>query len=346
MDAGNTTEVDVMGETRFTALDITAIILLLLIIIVGIIGNMIVVYVFGIKPGQSRKRFESFILLLGVIDLVSSILVPIPFLYLTLTNYQQWHFGLNGCRIISAFLPISVTISQGALILIAYERYKSIVYPFERHIKMASILAWIFFIFVLSIGLSIPYAMTLRLVTDDFYNINTCIPEENSNSMVLLSSCVNLSRDIVAAFILSFLTFRMTRALLKKQSSASVHRIAFSTKGRKLISLVTIVFMILTLPVDIYRVITFSLFETDIKISATVYELMTQMNTFLSILQMCNSICNVFIYSRVHKNFLPHFNALFRKLCQLRSNAQMKTELQIPFEETTLVSSQFEPVSL
>ena len=133
------------------ALDLVAVVIMCGIFLIGVIGNLMVIYIFGVKPGKSRKRFESFLLTLGVIDLISSIIVPFPFVYLTVTDYQVWHFGKLGCKIIPSFLQISVTVSQGVLIMISYERYQAIVHPLSIRLTAKKIILW----FHVVIGLAV-----------------------------------------------------------------------------------------------------------------------------------------------------------------------------------------------
>lgn len=308
-------------QTNYSTVDVIHMVLLVSIFVVGVAGNVLVIYIFGIKAGTKRKRFEAFLLVLGIVDFISSTVVPLSFLYLTITNYQEWHFGLTGCKIIPSLLQISITVSQGVLILICYERYQAIVHPFTKRLSLLQVALWLIFICILATILSIPYAMTLEIVQDDYYKIRTCTPDSNQGGTLLASACVNLLKDVSAAFILIYLSYHMRLCLVKEYTNITWNRSHFSEKGRRLMILVIVVFLLLTFPVDIYRVGVLSLFLCKVEISQTAYNTIVMCNTFLNILQMCSSVVNVFIYSKVHQNFLLNLPSCLKKRKQSFPNS-------------------------
>ena len=79
----NKTALDFEITKPYNILDIFAIIILTLIFLIGIMGNSLVIYVFRVKYSKRNRRFEHFLLSLGVIDLISTFFVPSIFLYLT-----------------------------------------------------------------------------------------------------------------------------------------------------------------------------------------------------------------------------------------------------------------------
>lgn len=294
-----------------TSMQVLCVVLLSCIFFVGVFGNFLVIYIFGLKPGKGNqtKRFETFLIILGIVDLVSSFIIPSTFIYLTLTNYQRWDFGYVGCKVIPPLLQISISISQGVLILISYERYQTIVHPFERRLTTGKIYVWLIVAFLVSIILAIPYAMTLDLVDAPNFNVKTCLPRNDSQSLQLLSSCIYLCRDVLSVAAMFCLYFRMNRHLTKDYVMATWDRPSFSRKGRQLLRTVVIVFVVLTLPFDIFQVSTLSVFVTDDNetITASIYENLVLVNTLLQILQIANSVANIFIYSKLHLNFRRQF---------------------------------------
>ena len=102
--------------------------LIVAIVCIGIPGNAFVIYVFGWRKKtkmnmkergrRDRNRFEFLLLLLSCIDLISLLLVPPIFFYLTMAKFKVWHFGKVACKIVPSLLQITISLSQGMLVCI------------------------------------------------------------------------------------------------------------------------------------------------------------------------------------------------------------------------------------
>lgn len=145
---------------RYNPMEVISMIITVFIFCVGIPGNIFVIYVFGWKKRRRRhhhhrngnnrgrdgtaepsncpnnrctRRFEFLLFLLGCIDLVSLLLIPPVFFYLIMTKFSVWHLGEVACKLVPSLLQITVSVSQGMLVLICYERYSAIVHPFDHN---------------------------------------------------------------------------------------------------------------------------------------------------------------------------------------------------------------------
>lgn len=308
--------------------DYIAMITLSIIFLIGVPGNIFVLYIFGIRRKKCRTRFETLLLLLGVTDCVSMLFIPTSFFYLTFTKFQVWHFGFIGCKIIPTILQMSVTISQGILVLISYERYHAIVYPFKIGFTNKCVCVWFVFVFIISIIFVLPYMFSFQIIKNPLDNTEACVPVSESYNLLMASSFMQLSRDLVALSILATLRIRMHKSLTRSVTMATWDRLAISTKGRKLLKIVVLVFLILTLPEDIFLVF-FYIFGSLFDMSDGLYNKFVDINTFLNILQISNSVVNVFIYSRMHSYFKD------RSCCPKRKEKRRSTVRSMDSERST-----------
>ena len=173
---------------RYNPMELISMILTVFIFCVGIPGNIFVIYVFGWKKRKRRnryrsgrergnydmntepssnyqnssstRRFEFLLFLLGCIDLVSLLLIPPVFFYLIITKFSVWHLGRVACKLVPSLLQITVSVSQGMLVLICYERYSAIMHPFDHNkTKGISIFRLLQFGFLLRPS---PHALRLK----------------------------------------------------------------------------------------------------------------------------------------------------------------------------------------
>jgi 7 transmembrane receptor (rhodopsin family). len=277
--------------------------LLCITVIIGVVGNAIVVYIFSIKaPSKkhaSRRGFNSLLSLLGAVDLISSLVIPAIFIYLTLTNYHTWDCGYVGCKILPSLLPVSITITHGVLLMICYEQYKVVMEPFvpQTNLPSDNILTWLFGIVFLAVLMTIPQASTYDLTGGSFlYGFQACQPINGSETVQLVSALIYLCRDIFTIICMAYFFYKTSWKLTKHSS--------FSVKGRKVLKTVVFVFLLLTIPLDIFHVNALSFLIGGKSLTK---ESMSLTNTFLQILQISSSISNVFVYLGIQNNVQRFF---------------------------------------
>ena len=135
-----------------------------MIFLCGVIGNGLVIFIFGYKkkPKKSSST-ERLIFYLAIIDFFASLFNPLLFMYLIVTRHKQWHFGHVGCKVIPAFGPITTTASAGMLLLFAVDRYRAIIYPFRGELSFQTITFSTIFIITISILSNIHYIYSIEL---------------------------------------------------------------------------------------------------------------------------------------------------------------------------------------
>lgn len=302
-----------------TPIDLFTATMLVLLFFIGTIGNALTIWVFMIKKKRKRKRFELLLSVLAITDLFSSIFIPLLFLYGTLTKYKRWDMGYLGCKLISSLFPVSVSLSQGILILISYDRYRSMSNPFGNPIRGTFIGAWIAISLAISCVLSLPYYHALELVSSPEYGINTCAPSPAKLDHIHLYSCGNILRDIIATVALVVLGVLTNRSLKSNQSTLFSSLSAFNkrqrnaNKARKMLIVVACVFSLCVVPLDLFQFMVYTLVKLQVNISGSTYEGIIKANTLLMVLQVANSSTNFIIYSRMNRSFMPRLFACVRR---------------------------------
>ena len=102
-------------QDEFDSLDIANkinLIIICVVLIVGVLGNSLVIFTF-LMNGTRRSHFESRLVLLAVIDLLSSSFIPTLFIYVILTKFEVPHLTATACKVWISLYPLSVSISQG-----------------------------------------------------------------------------------------------------------------------------------------------------------------------------------------------------------------------------------------
>ena len=292
------------------------------VFLTGALGNSLIVYILGWKKRKERNTYERFLLILSITDLLSSFIVPLLFMYGTITKFMQWDFGYVGCKILVSVLPITVTLSHGILILISYERYRATTNPLGSSFRKFFINLWMLITLCIAFLIVSPYAYSLTIDKD--YG-GGCLPSHFlSNQIFALGS---LLRDIIATIALIILSGKTTNAIRKSdtvRSLSSINHRRYSKRTKKMLTVLVCVFSTCVIPADLFQVgyYTYYMVHGDplhnnyenVKIDFKTTELLVVFNTFLQILQVSNSAWNIFIYSRMQKDVRRTIRVLFVKL--------------------------------
>ena len=281
--------------------------------VIGIIGNVIIIYKLGFAKAKIRNQYETFLLVLGLADLICMAVTPNVMVYGTLTHFQSWHAGLIGCKIILSVLPMNVTVSQGLLILISYHRYEAVKKPLSSLVFTGKrVFIWSVICVLISLLLVFPYAYALELVDEPKHATKTCTIRGAMSKYTLAFTAINVSRDTVTTIVLIAIGNSTTRVLKKTNQGFAAKnsnqrwknaRIASTMRVKKLLKTVVIVFCLCTFPLDVYQLLLYVSFQLFGNIPVGHYTVLRNINTALLLLQASNSAANIFIYAKVHKDF-------------------------------------------
>ena len=274
------------------------------IFVVGVSGNGLVCYIFKFKYKNSLSTFQTLLLYLAVSDILSSIINPALYFYWQITSYKQWHFGRIGCKILPTLTRVTTDISLSILMIITIERCNSICKPYGKRFGKANLRWAIFICFLLSLSSEIP-----TIIYEQVIPKSTC---QVKNATTPAYAYPHIIFHIVK--IMLFLTvfvvanYNIYHTFLEQENEKLQIQIDSITIARKnafvLLVTMSVVFMILVFPRDILHIIYTAswLSPPGIKLTKAVQNL----NSCFKILHMCNSICNIFIYARLHNQLTSH----------------------------------------
>lgn len=135
------------------------------IFFLGIFGNVLVCFVVAINT-QMQTVTNLFITNLAVSDILLCILaVPFTPLY---TFLGRWIFGSTLCRLVPFTQGVSIYISTFTLTGIAIDRFFVICHPFRPRMKIKNCLLIIFGIWIISLGLTLPYGIYMSIESPHF----------------------------------------------------------------------------------------------------------------------------------------------------------------------------------
>ncbi|XP_057300755.1 tachykinin-like peptides receptor 99D [Hydractinia symbiolongicarpus] len=296
----------------------------------GVFGNMLVIYIFGVRFKKPLSKPELLILFLGMVDLFVSLTNPTLYVYFTLTGYTRWDFGLAGCKILPAVAPISTSFSAAIILIMTIDRDRSIMAPFKEGFKKSSIYIALAVSFVLSCMAYINYSLNLSI------SAYGCGPETNpgyyiSNISILLVSDLVFFSVFLTTSVRIFLRLRMNKKQpikmgdiksedLRKKRSKRVIRLVFA---------MGLLFAVCTYPRDILHLaFNFSfLIPPTIKVTKTVQFL----NSAFKVLHTANSSFNIFIYSSMNRKFRSELLLFFRRFGFSRTNLSKRVQRMVRY---------------
>ncbi|XP_076082458.1 uncharacterized protein LOC143053543 [Mytilus galloprovincialis] len=131
---------------------IPATVYLCIILVMGVIGNIIVLIVYGFRV--RKTAYTILILILAALDLITC-LFGVPYHILSVVHPLM--FVWNGfCKSVSFILRLTTMSSVLVVNVIAYDRYRKICRPFQRQLSLTHIKIASFVVITVSVILSTP----------------------------------------------------------------------------------------------------------------------------------------------------------------------------------------------
>ncbi|XP_015916626.1 allatostatin-A receptor [Parasteatoda tepidariorum] len=314
-----------------------------IIVVVGLIGNTLVVLVVACNP-QMRSTTNVLIINLAVADLLF-ILFCVPF---TAFDYAvpSWPFGEVWCRVVQYLVIVCAYASIYTLVLMSLDRFLAVVHPITSMSIRTVRNAWI--------AIGIMWAII----------VIACIPALQSHGQVYyyiqekeFSVCVFLSNEgyNYAAFQISFfmssyivplaLIFILYMLMLKRLwfGVAPGGRIsAESLKSKKrvtrMVVVVVVIFAVCWCPIQIVLVL-----KSVNSYSLTTFRIVVQITSH--ILAYMNSCVNPILYAFLSENFRKAFHKVIacnQKHTALpnRTTQENRTERETTLNNGTAASKQ------
>lgn len=111
------------GSTIFTTkMKLLLCMCYIIVLILGFTGNIIVIYMIGIKHGISRS-FDVYILSLAVSDFLGAIFTSVVGIHDAILEYRDWRiFGVLGCKLFVPMNHMTLVVSCCLLVTISIIR--------------------------------------------------------------------------------------------------------------------------------------------------------------------------------------------------------------------------------
>ena len=288
----------------------------LLIMVCGVVGNLLVIYVFGRK--KKLRNTEHLILYLGVIDLMTSIFNPPLNIYWVYEGYNSWDFGEVACKIMPAIGPIMTTASGWVLLVFAVERYSVIVTPFDNKFTPTVIKTCCMACIFISAGMYVHYMVALTLIKPH----GPCIVPDSKVPVYGYPNCTFIIVRLLSFLIVLFVTnIEIYRTLHNNEKNLRVadireKRIKQSKRIMRILNIMGIVFIILVFPRELLYLV-YNMNDMIHKGAAGgvvfgpyIYKL----NSWLKVMHMSNSCANVFIYAYMQDSYKRQIKTILANL--------------------------------
>ncbi|XP_067398304.1 neuromedin-B receptor [Emydura macquarii macquarii] len=297
--------------------------LYLLIITVGLLGNITLVKIF-ISNSAMRSVPNIFISSLAAGDLL--LLVTCMPVDASRYLFEEWMFGKVGCKLIPAIQLTSVGVSVFTLTALSADRYKAIVNPMD--IQTSNAVLWTciktFAIWIISMMLAVPEAVFSEVVYingTDNVSFRACIPYPQTDDMhpKIHSVLIFLVYFLIPLTIISIYYYHIARTLIRsahnipgEYSEHSKRQMETRKRLAKIVLVFVGFFAICWFPNHVlYMYRSFNYSEIDPSLGHMIITLVAR------VLSFCNSCVNPFALYFLSESFRRHFNS---QLCCMRKS--------------------------
>ncbi|XP_034546124.1 neuropeptide Y receptor Y7 isoform X2 [Notolabrus celidotus] len=296
--------------TKHLGVQITLITAYSLIILLGLLGNSLVIYMI-IRYRNMRTVTNFFIANLALADLlVNTLCLPFTLVY---TLLDEWKFGALLCHMVPFAQALSVHVSILTLTVIALERYRCIVFHLGRRLTWHSSFLIMAFTWTTSAVLAAPLAIFREYRHEQILSINmdfaVCSekwPHGTSRDGVIYSLSMLLLQYIIPLAIISY-AYICIWVKLKNHVSPSSRNDSINRRKKttKMLALVVVVFAVCWLPFHVFQLAS----DLDLVLRLKEYKLIY---TVFHIIAMCSTFANPFLYGWMNKNYRTGFLMVFR----------------------------------
>lgn len=300
-------------STKLVAVQVVLILAYSAIILFGVIGNCLVIYVVY-KFKNLRTVTNFFIVNLAVADLLVNMLcLPFTLVY---TLYDEWKFGQVMCFLLPCAQGMSVHVSTITMNIIALDRHRSIVYHMETKMSKDMCAVIILITWAVSGLLASPLAIFREYLTLDLSpgeSIQVCTekwPDSSMNGSIYSVSMLLVQYGLPLA-INSFAYIRIWNKLKNRMACGSrSDRHQRRQKTTKMLLTMVVVFAVSWLPFHAFQL------AVDIDSSVLYMKDFKLLFTVFHIVAMCSTFVNPILYGWMNKNYRGAFLSVCK--CDLR----------------------------
>lgn len=314
-------------STKLVGVQVILILAYSTIILLGVIGNSLVIYVvYKFKTLRTVTNF--FIVNLAVADLLTNTLcLPFTLIY---TLHGEWRLGQVLCFMLPYAQGMAVHVSTITLNIIALDRHRSIVHHLETKMSRDMCALVIVITWAISALLASPLAIFREYGTFDLspeQSIQVCTekwPESSMDGTIYSISMLLVQYGLPLA-INSFAYIRIW-SKLKNHAGPGVRndRQHHKRKTTKMLVTVVVVFAVCWLPLHAFQL------ATDIDSSVLGMKDFKLLFTVFHIVAMCSTFVNPILYGWMNNNYRTAFLSVCKcgKSVSLRSRNIVSRKMQ------------------
>ncbi|XP_052773567.1 G-protein coupled receptor 83-like [Mya arenaria] len=234
-----------------------------IIIAISLFGNTLVCHVI-FKNKRMRTVTNTFIANLAVSDLLLTC-INVPF-NIARNLIENWPFGSVMCHLMNFSLMVSSYVSTFTLLGIALDRQQVLMYPLSPRISKPIGIVVITIIWMVAIGLSLPFGLYNKVQTVDFFfkKVKRCtsdfpIPSDKWEKYLTITTF--LLQFIIPLTVIGFTYGRIARKLWVRThvgavtQNQQVSQQKAKRKSIKMLMVVVVVFALCWMPLNLYQVL-------------------------------------------------------------------------------------------
>ena len=126
------------------------------ILLVGIIGNTTIIYIYGYVSQQRFNNFQRLLLALAICGLLKTITGPPLFIYWNARGYYDWDYGSAGCQFFPGVWQYFTNITLGFLIIMLLDSSRVRISAGKGQFSWTEITRGIFVVILLSVFRFVP----------------------------------------------------------------------------------------------------------------------------------------------------------------------------------------------
>ncbi|XP_066918071.1 galanin receptor 2b-like [Clytia hemisphaerica] len=134
-----------------------------LMFVIGSVGNSAVIYIITLKHQNKKSNFDIYIISLAITDLLASIFLPVVMIHDLYTEWNHWHLGSFGCKILVPMPHINSLVSALMLVVISFDRLRVIRQTSLKRRSRRITIAEVVVVWIISILIVSPYIYFLEV---------------------------------------------------------------------------------------------------------------------------------------------------------------------------------------
>uniref|UniRef100_A0A8C4X288 Complement C5a receptor 1 n=1 Tax=Erpetoichthys calabaricus TaxID=27687 RepID=A0A8C4X288_ERPCA len=298
-------------HVKLQAHQILNVLLYCLIVVLGVPGNAVVIWITGFK--MKRTVNSIWFLNLACADLLCCL--SLPFMMYKIIHDHHWPFGLYMCRVIHGFILLNMFCSIFLLVVISLDRFILVAKPVwcqnNRNTRCASIVVC-FLVWMLSMLLALPIFIYRREFKGLFGNKIFCLLDlsrfAQNTQLVKLGIIIH---QFLLGFLLPFGFITVCHFLILQRVSQNGR--GFGNRSKKMVRLICVVivtFFLCWLP---YHIKNFLLVLTPFSIWN--FNLLT-IHIYALALAYFSSCLNPLLYMCMGQGFKEHMQKSLRSVME------------------------------